>query len=182
MLPDHQASAQGEKLKALLIDGHTASRSMPTPLDGDEPAVSQVEEFLRIEANVLGGFENHSPSLTVAVMTVVVRLEVEGKHRMKLDAGIQANEEPVEVASIRRRVCPSNTTHEDRSAQPRVSRQSRPRGTQPTTKCREADDDPFIQAPVPPRLRHERDSDTSRGLNDLLRHRPRSIPQAQESA
>ena len=57
-----------------------------------------------------------------------------------------------------------------------------PTRRKPTGKRREADDDPFIQSPVSPRFRCERDSDGSHGLHVLLRHRPRSIPQAQESA
>ena len=98
------------------------------------------------------------------------------------DVGIKADAEHIEVASIQRRKSLSCAANKHRSTEPRVLWQSSPRGTQPTGKPREANEDPFFQRTVPPRLRYERDSDGSRGLHVLLRHRPRSIPQAQESA
>ena len=69
----------------------------------------------------------------------------------KLDAGIKADDEQVEVSSIQRRKALSS---------------------------REANENPFFQRTVPPRLRYERDSDATHGLDGLLRHRvTRSIPQ-----
>jgi hypothetical protein len=80
-----------------------------------------------------------------------------------------------EVAPIERRVSLSYRTRQHRSAQSRVVWQSCPRRSQPSSKRRKADDDPFIQGPVSPRFRYERDADTAHGLHVLLRHRPPSI-------
>jgi hypothetical protein len=182
VLPDHQAAAQSEELKEGLAHEHTASRSLRGQLGRHENAVSEVEEFLGLEASV-GGFEQMTPKLPVAVVAVEDRAYV-GEHmsHAKLDAGIKADDEHVEVASIQRRKSLSYAANKYRSTEPRVLRQSRPRGTQLTGKPREANKDSFLQRTVPPRLRYERDSDGSRGLHVLLRHRPRSIPQAQGSA
>jgi hypothetical protein len=184
MLPHHQATAQGRDLVEPCADGHTAPGSAPAEFGGDEQVVSKVEGFLRVESNVLGDFENQPPSSTEAVVAVVGAARVgEQVGKAKLDAGIKIQNEHVEVASIKSRICLPDTTRKDRAAQPRVAWQSRPRGTQLTGKRREADDDPFTQGPVSPRFAsRKRDSDGSRGLDVLLRHRPRSIPQAQESA
>ena len=95
---------------------------------------------------------------------------------------VKADEDHIEVASIQRRKSLSYAANKHRSTEPRVLRQSSPRGTQPTGKPREANEDPFFHRTVPPRLRYERDSDGSRGLHVLLRHRPRIIAQLQESA
>jgi hypothetical protein len=183
VLPKRQASAQREELKERLADGHAAPGSMPAQLGRDENAVPVIENFLGVEPNVLKGIEQHSPYLTDAPMTVIggvwVREQLGG---LILDGRIVASHQQVEVSAIRRRVVLANTTREDHAAEARVSRQSRPGRTQPMGKRREADEDSFIQAPVPPRFRYERDSDTSNGLDGLLRHRPRSIPQGQESA
>jgi hypothetical protein len=96
--------------------------------------------------------------------------------------GIKVDGEHIEVASIQRRKSLSYAANKHRSTEPRALWQSSQRGTQPTGKPREANEDPFFQRTVPPPLRYERDSDGSRGLHVLLRHRPRSIPQAQDSA
>jgi hypothetical protein len=184
ILPDNQASARGEELIERLADGHAASRSMPVQCDRDENAVSQVEQLLRVEPNVLEALKQVSPNFQVAVMAVIERIDVDLPHLagVILDARIKAGEEAIEVPAIRRRVTLAKATHQQHSAEARAFRKSRPPGRIETRKRREADDDPFIQAPVPPRLGHERDSDASYGLGGFLRHRPRSIAQAQESA
>jgi hypothetical protein len=180
LLPDNQSSAYREEVKAQLVDRDTASRSMPAPPDRDEKAVPEVEKFLRVESNVLDGFEQNSPNLTVAVMAVVDRVEAGRKwNGVNLEVSIKANYLQVEVAPIRRRVSLPYGTREDRSTQARVSGQSAPRGRQPPGERREAHDDPLIQAPARPRFRYERDSHTSDGIHILLRHRPRSIPQGE---
>ena len=182
IFPDYQSSAEREELKNGLAHGHTASLSLSDHLGRHENAVSAVDEFLGIEPSVEAA-EPLSPKLTVAVMTVEDRACVrEHMCRVKLDGGIKAVDEQVEVASIERCVALSDTADEHRSAQSRTARHPRPRCAEQTVEPREVDDDPFIQRPVTPRIRYERDSDGSRGLHVLLRHRPRSIPQAQESA
>jgi hypothetical protein len=183
ILPDHQASTHGEHLKLRLAGGSATARSMRTHLDRDEKAVSEIEQFLWIETNVLEALKHASPNFQVAVMAVKGPAYVEEYLRpVKLDSGIKAGEEESEVPAIRCCVSLAKTTHKHHSAKPRVSRQSRPRSSKPTGKRREADYDPFIQAPAPPRFSYERDSDGPHGLHVLLRHRPRSIPQGQESA
>jgi hypothetical protein len=138
--------------------------------------VPKVDEFLRVEPNVLEGIEQDSPYLTDAVVTLIDGVRVgEQLGGLILDGGIVASYEQVEVSTVRRRVILANTPGEDHATQPRVSGQSCPRASQPTAKRREADDDPFIQGPVPPRNGHERDSSTSYRLNDLLRHRPQYL-------
>jgi hypothetical protein len=182
VLLDHQAAAQSDELKEGLAHEHTASRSLRRQFGRDENAVSEVEEFLGVKASV-SGFEQVAPNLPVAVVAVEDRAYV-GEHmsHAKLDAGIKADDEYVEVASIQRRKALSYAANKYRSTEPRVLRQSSPRGTQLMGKPREANEHPFFQRTVPPRFRYERDSDTSLGLDGLLRHRPRSIPQAQLSA
>jgi hypothetical protein len=184
ILPDHQASAQGKELKVRLADGYAATRSMPAQLDRDEKAVSEIEQLLWIEANVLEALKYASPNLQVAVMAVIDRIEVDLPQLagVVLDARIKAGEEEVEVPATRRRVTLPKTSQQQHPAEAGVLRKSRPPRRPETRKRREADDDPFIQGPVPPRFRYERDADTAHGLDGLLRHRPRSIPQAQESA
>ena len=161
VLPDHQAAAQSQELKEGLAHERTASRSPRGQLCRHENAVSEVEEFLGLEASV-GGFEQMTPKLPVALVAVEDGAYV-GEHmsHSKLDAGIQADDEHVEVASIQRRKSLPYAANEYRSTQPRVLRQSRPRGTQLTGKPREANEDPFFQRTVPPRLRYELDSDST---------------------
>jgi hypothetical protein len=183
ILPDHRASAEGEELKDLLAVRNAASRPLPAHVGRDEQAVPEVQEFLGIEANVLEALKHASPNFQVAVMAVKGPAYVEEYlGPVKLDVGIKASEEQIEIASVRRRECLTYATHKDRAAQPRVAWQSRPRSIQPPGNCGEADDNPFIQSPVPPRLRCERDADTAHDFHVLLRHRPLSIPQLQESA
>jgi hypothetical protein len=161
---------------------HTASCSLRGQFGRHENAVSEVEEFLWGEASI-GGFEQMTPNFPVALVAVEDRANVgEYMSHVKLDAGIKADDEHIEVASIQRRKSLSYAANKYRSTEPRVLRQSRPRGTQLTGKPREANEDPFFQRTVPPRLRYERDSDATHCLDGFLRHRPRSIPQAQESA
>jgi hypothetical protein len=181
ILPDHQASAHGEDLKERLADRHAATRSVPADLARDEKAISEIEQFLGIDPKILEALQHASPNLQVAVMAVKGPAYVEEyPGPVKLDIGIKTNEEHIEIAPVPGRESMTYATNKDRAAQPRVARESPPRGTQPLAERGESDDDPFIQSAVSPRIGCERDSDA--WLHVLLRHRPRSIPQAQESA
>ena len=182
-LPDDHASAKSHELKELLVDGDAASRSMPAHLGRDEHLVPQVEDFLGVEPDIVEGLEQLSPELMESVMAVVDGVCIGDTHvGVIFVAGVIASDGHVEVASIRRRVSLPYKADKHRAAQPRVARQPRPRGKQKGDKRGEARQDPIIQGPVLLRFGSERDSDTPHGLGLLLRHRPRSIPQAQESA
>jgi hypothetical protein len=149
---------------------------------GDEYAVPEVEDFLGVEPDVGEGFEQLSPELMESVMAVVDGVRVAKSHLPRVilvAARVIASEGHVEVASIRRCVSLPRETHKDRSAQPRVARQSHPRGDEPGKKRREADQDSFLQSPVLPCVPCGRESNTSHGFGVLLRHRQRSIPQGQ---
>jgi hypothetical protein len=179
ILPDHQAAAKGEELIVRFADEYSATRSTPAHLGRDEKAVSQVEQFLRVEPDVLEALKQASPNLQVAVMPVVERIEVELPRLAGpvLDARIKAGEEDIEVPAIRRRVSLPNNTHKHHSAQPRVPRQSRPPDKQQTGERREADQDPFIQGPVLPCcLAYGRESNTLQGIGLQLRQRV-AVPQ-----
>jgi hypothetical protein len=181
--PDHQASAQRDEVKERMAHWQAASRSMPTHLAGDKKAVSKVEEFLRIKPNIVEAFEPSAPEIQVAGMAVERPTHVEESlGPVKLDVGIKTDADVLEIAAIHRCVLLDHTAHKDRSAQPRVARQSRPNGKPKTCESREANQDPFTQGPVLPRVWHKRDTNTSDSFDVLLRHRSRSIPQAQESA
>jgi hypothetical protein len=177
MLLNHQASAHGEHLKLRLAGGHATARSMRTHLDRDEKAISEIEQFLWIETHVLEALKHASPNFQVAVMAVKRPAYVEEYLRpVKLDSRIKAGEEEIEVPAIRCCVCLAKTTHEQHSAKPRVSRQTRPRSGKPTGKRRDADDDPFIQGSVSPRCGCQRNPNgLYRRGHGLLRHRPPSI-------
>jgi hypothetical protein len=174
ILPDHQAAAKGEELIVRFADGYSATHSLPAHLGRDEKAVSQVEQFLRVEPDVLEALEQALPNLHVADMPVVERIEVELPRLAGavLDARIKAGEDDIEVPAIRRRVSLPNNTHKHHSAQPRVPRQSRPPGKQQTGERREADQDPFIQGPVLPCcLAYGRESNTLQGFGLQMRQR-----------
>jgi hypothetical protein len=182
VLPHHQASAQSEELKEVLIHGDTASLSLHGQLDRGQNAISEVEELLWGEANV-EGFEELSPKSAVALVAMEDRTDVrEGMCRVKLDVGINACDEQFDVASVPRRSCPLSTTHEHRATQAGAVGQPGPPRQQEAAKRRKANDDPFVHRPMLPRIGYGRDSDTPNHLHVLLRHRPLSIPQEQSKS
>ena len=157
LLLDHQPTPEGVDRKDALADGNAADRAMPTHPSHAEQAVPQVNQLLRLQGPVLEGFQHLSPHLAIPRMAVVVSNHVRGHHAPssandpKIDLGIEARQQNVEVPSVRGRGRLGRDPPEDQPAQPGPRRQARPPGSEAPVKRREPDEGPFIERSTPPR-------------------------------
>src|SRR5206468_10951240 len=92
LLLDHQPPSEVEELKHLPTCGHAAARSVPPQLNRDKKLVSQVEELLGVELEVLECIEPISGVLEVPVMAIENRMLVRSQQvgcGTKFDLGIK---------------------------------------------------------------------------------------------
>src|SRR5947208_5332328 len=146
-LPYDQAPLQVEKLKPLPVYGDAAAGPVPPRPNRDQEFVSQIEELLRLQSEVLECVEPVSPELQVPVVAVEDRLQV-GRRQVVagpiFDSGIKAHEEDIEVSASSSRVSPHYTASEDQPPKPRSRRQPHPGLTEETEKTPKAKEQALV--------------------------------------
>jgi hypothetical protein len=179
---------QAEKLKPIPVNGDAAAGPVPRRPNCDKEFVSQIEELLRLQPEVLECVEPVSPELEVPLMAVEDRLKV-GRRQVVagpiFDLGIKAHEENIEVSAIGCRVSPHYKASEHQPPKARSPRQSPPGLTEETEKAAKVNKQAVVQSPALDRSfteRRERDSYSPHDLDVLLRHRPRSISRRRRRA
>jgi len=151
---------------------------MSPHLDRDEESVPEVEDLLRLIAEIPDriepGFEEPEDALVTEGSLSLVGPE-HVPRAAKLDAGMNTDKERGEVAAIECRTGPRNAAGQRLSSKPGSRRQATPEATDKGVNGGKPDKQALIEAPVParpPRAGREGGADPVTHLLALLRHCP----------
>jgi hypothetical protein len=147
--------------------------------------VAAVDESFRLGAVLVPLVEPSLKRFAHAVVTAVDMGIGPLRVFVPLDLGIKAHKDQSEIPAIHCRISALYKTGEHQPPKPRSRWQPHPGVSEASVGGGKTDEQALIQAAALTRFftqRTKRDADAAPHLHVLLRHRPRSIPQLQESA